>query len=59
MIVFDVIRERNPRTGNDENILNRAWNLRTGDAVILPNDTPKALGARYCDKLALWYIPGS
>lgn len=46
MIVLTTIEEHNPRTGKKEVVVNRALHLDTGKAVVVPCETPQALGAR-------------
>lgn len=46
MIVLTTISERNPRTGKIETVVNRAFDLDTGQTVVVPCETPQALGAR-------------
>lgn len=54
-IVVETITETNKRTGKKETLANRAYNIDTGEPVIVPCDTPRALGARWDNNLG-WVL---
>lgn len=45
MIVVITTKERNPRTGREQVVVSHGIDLATDQTVILPCETPEALGA--------------
>jgi hypothetical protein len=56
MIGIITIRERNQKTGRVEDIVDRAFDMRTDAAVIMPPVTPQELGASYDENSGLWML---
>jgi hypothetical protein len=56
VIAFTTFRQRNPQTGRVEDIVDRAFNLATERSVVLPAETPQALGATWDNNLGLWVL---
>tara|TARA_Y100000815_G_C13030067_1_gene382798 strand:- start:19 stop:237 length:219 start_codon:yes stop_codon:yes gene_type:complete len=56
IIAFTTFRQRDPRTGRMEDIVDRAFNLATERPVVMPAETPQALGAQWDDNMGLWLL---
>lgn len=56
IIAFTTTRERNEKTGRIEDVVERAFSYPSGKTVVLPNETPQALGACWDDNSGLWML---
>jgi hypothetical protein len=56
MIGITTTRERNQTTGRVEDIVDRAFDIRTEKSVVLPLVTPQELGAIYNEDSGLWML---
>ncbi|MDI6977282.1 hypothetical protein [Serratia sp. Se-RSBMAAmG] len=56
MILLYVVKEKNEKTGRVEEIVSHGINSETGQNVVLPWESPKALGAHYSQEYG-YYLP--
>lgn len=56
MILLYVVKEKNEKTGRVEEIVSHGINSETGQNVVLPWESPKALGALYSPEHG-YYLP--
>ena len=54
MIVCTTTIEEDPVSGKEIEIVDRAWRLETGEAVVLPGEPPRDLGFSYDPELTLY-----
>ena len=57
MIIVITAKERNKRTGVEEIIASHGVDERTGRTVILPQERPEQLGARFDDEIGEYVLP--
>lgn len=57
MIVLILTREHSRRTGRKEDIVSHGVDIDTDETVILPPESPLALGAVYNSQLGEWVLP--
>lgn len=56
MIIVVTIYERKEKTGRTELVASHGVCYETGNTVILPNEHPSKLGAKYDESLCEWVI---
>lgn len=56
-IILITIDDKDSTGKNNEIIVSHGVDMKTGKAVILPNDTPASLGAIYSKEYCEWIIP--
>jgi hypothetical protein len=56
MIAVTVTKQRNPRTGQVEEIVSHGIDMRTDKTVVLPPEPMTAIGARFDRDLVGWVL---
>lgn len=56
MILLIVVKEKNEKTGREEEIVSHGVDIETGKNVVLPWESPTSLGARYSPEHG-YYLP--
>lgn len=59
MIIVIVTKERNPRTGRTEEIVSHGVDADTGKPVILPCESPQAIGAVFDSEIGEYVLRNS
>ncbi len=54
MIVCTTVLETDPISGKTVEIVDRAWRFETGEAVVLPGESPRDLSFSYDPELTLY-----
>lgn len=56
MILLITYTETNNRTGRKETLVSHGVNLKTDKAVVLPQETPQSMGARFDRDMGEWLL---